>query len=483
MTTRRTSLATRLAYGSGAVAFGVKDNGFSYFLLIYYSQVLGLSAALAGAALMVALMVDALSDPVVGYVSDRWRSRWGRRHPFMYASTLPFALGWWLLWNPPADLGEGALFAYLLVGAVGVRSLLTLYEVPSSSLVPELTADYDDRTALLSFRFFFGWYAGLSMAALAYGVFLRPTPGVPDGVLNPEGYRLLGLVGASAILVSILVSSLGTHRHIPRFQRPGPPRPFDARRVFGELVQTLSNRSFLALFLGAVFFAIGIGVGAALNVYVMTYFWGLRADQIGSIVYFQFASALIAPLLTPPLTRRFDKKRVAVGLAVFLLFFGGAPVVLRLLGWFPANGDAWLLPLLRAHGLIQVTAFIMASIALTSMIADVVEENEIRTGRREEGVFFAARNFALKASSGLGILLAGLALDWIAFPRDAAPDGVGPEVVFRLGLVAGPALMVVYAAAVLLLRGYAIGRGDHERNLAILAERSGRRSAALPEQW
>jgi Na+/melibiose symporter-like transporter len=243
--------------------------------------------------------------------------------------------------------------------------------------------------------------------------------------------------------------------------------------VFAELVQTLSNRSFLALFAGAAFLAIGIGVAASLNVYVLTYFWGLGARQIGSIVYFQFASALIAPLLTAPLTRRFGKRRVAISIAVFSLVFGGLPIALRLLGWFPENGDPWLLPLLRGHGLVQVTAFIVVSIALSSMIADIAEHHEVHTGRREEGLFFAARNFALKASTGIGTLLAGVALDAIAFPRDVAPEAVAPEVVRRLGWVAGPALMAVYAVAVACIGGYRITREDHARHLAILAGRAG----------
>ena len=86
---RRVPLVTRLLYGSGSVAFGVKDNGFAYFLLIYYNQVLGLSTSLAGIALMIALVWDAISDPLVGWISDHWHSRWGRRHPFMYFTALP----------------------------------------------------------------------------------------------------------------------------------------------------------------------------------------------------------------------------------------------------------------------------------------------------------------------------------------------------------------------------------------------------------
>ncbi len=467
----RVPLRTRILYGTGSVAFGVKDNGFAFFLLLYYNQVLGLSSAAAGAALMVALVWDAVSDPLVGYVSDHWHSRWGRRHPFMYVSALPFAVGFYLLWSPPAGLGQQALFLYLLVGAVFVRTALTFYEVPSSSLVPELTDDYDERTSLLSFRFFFGWYGGLTMAALAYGVFLSATPEQPNGVLNASGYRQYGLVGGAAILVSVLTSALGTHRYIPGLKTPPAPRPFSIPRVFHELRQTLSNRSFLALFCAALFFSTGIGVTAALGIYLNTYFWELSAPQIASIVYFQFASALIAALLTPWVARRFDKKRTALWLALFAVVFGAAPVVLRLIGWFPPNGSPWLLPILRVHQMIEVTVFIMMSIALTSMTADIAEENELRHRRREEGLFFAARNLAQKATTGIGAFLAGAALAAIDFPDGATPGAVESDVIFRLGLVLGPGLALLYGTSVVFIARYRITRRDHEQNLERLARR------------
>jgi GPH family glycoside/pentoside/hexuronide:cation symporter len=146
-------------------------------------------------------------------------------------------------------------------------------------------------------------------------------------------------------------------------------------------------------------------------------------------------------------------------------------VLLRLAGCFPSNGSPWLLPILRAHGFVEVTVFIVVTIALSSMIADVAEESEIQTGRREEGLFFASRNFALKATSGIGTFVAGLALDLIAFPEAADPARVDADVVFRLGLVFGPLLMLVFFTALLFIRRYSISREGHERNLAILAGR------------
>ena len=145
-TSGKLSIPTKLFYGVGSVAFGVKDQGFSYLLLIFYNQVVGLPSATVGLAIMVALMFDSLLDPIMGQVSDNWRSRWGRRHPFMYAAALPVAASYLLLWNPPQDWSHGALFIYLIVVAVIIRSFITMYEIPSAALAPELTTDYDERT-------------------------------------------------------------------------------------------------------------------------------------------------------------------------------------------------------------------------------------------------------------------------------------------------------------------------------------------------
>ena len=135
------------------MAYGIKDNGFAYFLLLFYGTVVGLEPALAGTALLIALLVDAVSDPVVGYWSDNTRSRLGRRHPFMYASALPVALCYFLLWQPP-ELSNQGLFLYLLAFAILIRTLITFFETPSSALMPELTQDYDERTTVQAWRHF-----------------------------------------------------------------------------------------------------------------------------------------------------------------------------------------------------------------------------------------------------------------------------------------------------------------------------------------
>src|SRR3546814_378905 len=117
-----------------------------------------------------ALVFDAFIDPAVGALSDRTRSRWGRRHPWMYAAALPIAIGWLLLWNPP-EMSDGLTYIWLFATAVLVRSAVSCYEVPSQALTPELTSDYDERTRITAWRYLLGWAGGLIMLLLAYQVF------------------------------------------------------------------------------------------------------------------------------------------------------------------------------------------------------------------------------------------------------------------------------------------------------------------------
>jgi Na+/melibiose symporter-like transporter len=462
-------LSTKLYYGVGSVAYGVKDNGFAFFLLLYYNQVLGLPAQWVGAAILVALVFDALSDPIVGYSSDNLHSRWGRRHPFMYAAVLPVAISYVLLWRPPEDLRGGALLGYLIVMAILVRTFLTLYEIPSSSLVAELTDDYDERTSMLGFRYFFGWWGGLGMAVFAYFVLLKATPEYPVGQLNPAGWRGYGTIAAGVMAAAILVSAIGTHRHIPSLKQPPPKQPMSVRRTVRELRETLGNRSFLVLFVAAIFGAMAAGLSSSLNIYFNTYFWELRPDQIGVLTLGPFLSSAVALGLAPRLSKGLGKKRGAVWISALGALLAPVPVLGRLLGWMPANDSPALLPTLFAFTVVEVGLIVTASILVSSMVADTVEESQLATGRRSEGVFFAARSFIGKSVHGIGVLTATLLLAAIGFPQDAQPGDVELEVVARLGIAYVPALFVLYVLSLLFVAAYRISRETHEANLRRLA--------------
>jgi GPH family glycoside/pentoside/hexuronide:cation symporter len=304
---------------------------------------------------------------------------------------------------------------------------------------------------------------------LAYAVFLQPDAEHPVGVLNPAGYGHYGLVASLIMFAAILVSALGTHAYIPYLKQPPVKRGVGLGGAFRELAETLSNRSFLALFCASIFGAMAAGLVAALAIYINTYFWELTSSQISVLVLGYFVSAVLAVAVAPGLSRRIGKKRAAILTSLAAILIGPTPVALRLLGAFPANGAPMLMPLLFAFGTVTIALMIMSGILTSSMVADIVEDSEVSTGRRSEGVFVAANSFVQKAVSGIGIFVSSLLLGAIGFPRGAKPGEVDPEVVERLGLVYAPAIVVLYLIALAFLSTYRISRATHEDNLRRLA--------------
>jgi glycoside/pentoside/hexuronide:cation symporter, GPH family len=459
---------TKFVYGFGTVAYGIKDNGFNFLLLIFYNQLLGVPAQQVGLAIMLALIVDGFMDPLIGHVSDRFHSRFGRRHPFMYASALPCAVFYYLLWNPPAGVGTAALFWYLLVIAIIVRMFIALYEVPSAALLAELTQDYDQRTSLVVYRFFFGYVGAVLMGVIAFSVFLRPTPQQPLGLLNREGYHGYAIAAALLMFVSILISSLGTHRYIPYLRAPPPKRPFSLSQETREIYAALANRPFLSMIACGFFSSMALGLVATLSVYFYTYFWQLSPDQISLLLLSALVSAGAALGVAPFISRRFDKKRGAIVASIIALVLAPLPIVLRLAGWFVDNSSPALMPILLLFTLALGTTTVVSGALVTAMLADTVEENEIRTHQRTEGLYFAAAFFIQKCVSGLGIFLAGLILAWARFPAAARPGLVPAEVLRRLALAYVPMTVVLLAISIFCIAFYRIRRIDHNANLTLL---------------
>jgi len=462
------SFRTRFFYGFGSIAFGAKNAGFNSLMMLYYNQIIGLSAQAVGLAIFIALVVDAIADPVVGHISDNLHSRWGRRHPFMYVSAIPVGVSFFFLWVPP-DLGANGMFFYLVVMSIIVRIFITMFEIPNSAMIAELTTDYDRRTALLSLRYFFGVLGGVVLGFVTYRYILLPDAIHPVGQLNPAGYPVYGIVAGILMTAVILITSLGLHRDIKYFRVPDTTRP-TLKQTMGQITISLSNPSFVVLMSAALCGTLAIGISATLNIYFSTYFWGLSSKDISIFQGAALLSAIIGVLAATPLSKRFGKRQLGIALFIAFIFTSALPISLRLIGFFPVNGSPWLIPILFADRLVSDSMGIVVLIMFGSMLTDVVEDNEIKTQRRSEGLLFAASAFVTKVISGGGHFVGGLLLAMVAFPVKADPKTLDPQIMHNLAYVYMPTIILLFTAGMVLMSRYRITRESHMENLRKLEE-------------
>lgn len=471
------SLATRISFGIGGAAEGIKNNGFEYVLLFFYSNILGVDAGLVALVLLIALIIDAISDPVVGYWSDNMRTKLGRRHPFMYGALIPIAVTYYFAWNPPAGMSGNELFFWLLTCTIAVRLAFTFYDVPSTALAAELTQDYDARTSLMSIRYFFGWFGGLTIQILLFRFLLVPTEDTPIGVFNVAGWNTYGTVAAICIFITALICTAGTHNHIPNLKAPPPARKLTLGTIFREIFETISNPSFRALFLATLFGLIASGISATLNQYINTIFWGFNNAQIAAITAAVYVSAVLALIIAPIVGKTIGKKRGAIIIGVLAFTIAPLPVFLRLLGLLPPNGTEALFNIIITITIFDLALIIVTQMLMGSMVADIVEDSELKTGRRSEGIFFAGISFIRKLSQGAGVMTASLVLAVAGFAQGGGGAGATEESIRSLGWGYAVSLLSAWTLMLLCVSFYRISRESHAENLRALNERD---SAAAP---
>ncbi len=467
----RVTVGVKFAFGVGDFATATVIIGLNIFLLFYYTQVLGLEGALAGLALGIAVVFDALSDPLVGSLSDSWRSRLGRRHPFMWFSILPLCASFYLLFQPPRDLEGLALFGWLTATAISTRTFMTLFSIPHYALGAELSTDYGERTSVMSYGMVVGSLGGIIFLTSAYELVFSPTTEFANGLLDVDAYRGLAFLGVGMIGLPILLSAFFTQAAARRIPKPSmSSERFGLARLAREARQTLQNRNFRILLSASVVTGTLFGLNYSMQLHMLTFFWGLVPSQqkyiaIAGLVATFFVFALIQQTRLVLL----EKKHVAMFFTAVGAFEALVFIDLRLLGWFPENGSPILLPLLIASGMLGFTADNVGSLFTRSMMADAIDEQELATGERQEGIFFSASAFASKAVGGLGTLLGGVSLSLVGLPPNIEAAAAPPDAVYRLGIVMGPILGSAYLVPIYLYSRY---RLDPRRLAEVQAELS-----------
>jgi Na+/melibiose symporter-like transporter len=469
--------STKLWYALGQFAEGLKNEAYSLLLLFYYTQVLGLGGDLAGLAILIALIFDAVTDPLVGTLSDRLHSRWGRRHPFLYAAAVPLGIFFTLSFSPPTDLTQLELFGWLTTLTVLTRASMTLFHVPHLALGAELSSDYEERTRIVTLSYLLTRIGHGAIGGAAFLYYFRPTTEFPGdrGRFNPEAYTELAGTFAVVMFACILLSAWRTHHRVPYLTAPDQDqgqRPLLAA-MFGDLIESLRIASFRALFIGLALTYIAWGVTTALGLHLGTYFW--RASNTDLLVYGVFAA--IGILLGLPYWARravtLDKKPTFIwGLGIFTVFIV-LPASCKLVGFWPGYDSPLQIGLwaLMSGG---IAHFGLASTMVTgrSMMADVTDEDALVHGRRREGIFFGAVSFSSKAAFGVGSMIAGFVVKLIGLLPNQTAEEVGPAVVQGLGATLVITILVLCGGSLLVFSRYRLTRERHaeiQRQLALRA--------------
>jgi Na+/melibiose symporter-like transporter len=413
-----------------------------------------------------------VSDLLLGHWSDKTSSALGRRHPFMYASFFVLPLTFYALFNPVIELNEENTFFYVLALALLIRTGTTLFEVPSTALLPDLETDYDRRNKWLALRHFFGWTGGNGIHMINFMFWVGAY-----GVASQTGYSIYGIAGALVIAAAILISSLGTQKIAASLPKPSEPfRVLAIKREIKQIFQSIKNKNFAALFFFGLTVGIAGGLGTALYLYNTTYFFGFSGKQISVTAIGVLISPVIAYWAAPYLGRIFGKKRAAIFAILVNVSLYPIPYILLLSGFWPELGSWTSLYIYSGFIVMEVICGIIGGVLLDSMMADVVEDSELKTQRRSEGLFYAARGFAAKAVSAGGIIGAGSIVSLVGLDGITSLSDVTDEIRMDLATLFLPTYCGLYLLGLVIVSKYQITRENHDENVQELAERKAKLS-------
>jgi len=449
------TIKSRAAYGAGGAVYAIKEAAYTMFVLLFYTQVLGLNGTLTGLVISLSLVWDGISDPLAGTLSDRLRSRFGRRHPFMALSILPMGLGFVGLFGPPVAVTDSTplLAGWLLFWSLWVRTFITTFTIPHLALSAEITRDYHERSQILGARLAFLFLFSVFIPAIAL-VFVFTADGGLDGRFERDNYPLYGALSCAAVWLMGSITTLGTRRHIvSSLGNPGAP---STRGTLGNLVKdirrTLGNRSFRLVLGYEIANMMAYGTVATLNMLVWTYYWEFSATEVSVILSVPSLLAIVLVLMSlTPLSRRFEKFQLmqlsVVGIILNCLWL----YPLRMLDLLPPNGTALIFALNFLFMLVFMYCFLLRAIQTQSIIADITDEHEFEHELKQEGGFFAAANFVNKFASIFGPVYGGVVLDVIGLTGGMRPGTVPEPVLDGLAWAFGLGTLPGFVIALLLV--------------------------------
>jgi len=448
------TLPVKLAYGAGDFGAGLTSQFLSFFLLIFLTDVAGMRPVVAGSVLAVGKIWDAVNDPLVGMLSDRTNTRWGRRYPWIFLTAIPFGLTYALIWIVPGFEKEWMSFWYYVGITAVFQMFFTTTNLPYSTLTAEMTQDYDERTSLTSFRLAFSIIGGLMILIVAREIFVR--------VADPaQQYLILGIAGGIVSVVAIYWCIFGTYGYMEQRAKAaghflGSAEDELQESFIEQLKVVVRNRPFLFVTGIYLFSWLALQITAAVIPFYGKYWMGIEGSTLALIVQ---GVAVIMMFVCAALSNRIGKKN--------LYFLGsGIWILVQVALFFLQPGQTGIL-----FGLCAIAGFGVATAYVVpwSILPDVIELDELNTGRRREGTFYAFMTLLQKIGLALGIYLVGLALEVSGFDNELVQQSDSALTAIRF--FAGPVPLVLLVCGMVLVYFYPLTKEMHAEIMLKLAER------------
>jgi Na+/melibiose symporter-like transporter len=440
------------SYGAGNLGYGLISQIMAIYLVFYATVVLGMSGTSVGLLVSIGIIWDALSDPIMGYLSDHTRSRrFGRRHLYMLMGGTGVALLHFFLWNISPELTDRTKWLLMAGFSLTIKTAMTIYITPYTALAAEISEDYTERTRVQAVKTIF-FILGIFMAA-AFGmaVFFRATEQYPVGQLNPIGYRNISLFGSAFMLISMAFAYLGTSDRIQVLNaRILSNKSPGFMAFFTEMKEAFANRDLRAVVLGYLSTNIASALLSTLALHVFTFTFLMSNNDIALIVGLQLMMSIISQPFWIRFSDRFEKKGAVIAGIVVTMVASSYFVLCVLLRTAVQDNVLWLIPFSILAGFGTGGLFTLPQ----AMVADTVDANTLTTGRRQEGVFYGILTLSYKLSQSIALMLLGFALDLLQFDP-ALPEQLESTLI-GLGLVMSVGSLLSFGVSYFFYQHYSL---------------------------
>ncbi|MDM9379158.1 MFS transporter [Chlorogloeopsis sp. ULAP01] len=457
-------LKTKLAYGAGDLGPAITANIAIFFLMIFFTNVAGIPAGLAGSILMIGKIWDAVNDPIVGVLTDKTKSRWGRRLPWLFYGAIPFGIFFFLQWIVPRfSANESAnvwwLFWYYVAIGVISQVFYTVVNLPYTAMTPELTQNYDERTSLNSFRFAFSIGGSILSLILAKIIFEQ----IPS---REQQYIVLAAICGVISVLALYWCVWGVRDRILAFEAKRTQTEESASIPYQEQFKIVfSNRPFLFIIGIYLFSWLAVQVTASIIPYFAVNYMRLRESDVPTVLIAVQGTALLMLFVWSALSQRVGKKAVYfMGMSLWMLAQAG-------LFFLQPGQIALMYTLAVMAGFGVSTAYLVP----WSMMPDVIELDELQTGQRREGIFYGFMVLLQKFGLAFGLFVVGIALEASGFIEATPGQSTLPtqpeSALFAIRIATAPLPAIFLIGGLLLTYFYPITREMHAEILLKLRER------------